>query len=361
MVTKKDIDEVVESVIGGGAQSNTDAQMKARIMLDNPQMILEALNDKGGAMHQLRNHPLVMRHMRGSENPSGRITQAWQAEGERLVYMLLSGSTAPIVTLAPGATAAPAPTGTEEPLALNFGESKVDQARVRTMAYFALSMAVTYLWRPQILDMAEALPVPRHTIPENVMPYQHMYWTWEGPRPVIYEDPQSGYHLEFDGDGMLIWYGGDGVINTCMFGVDSAGLHIVPSPVIHIGSTWPDDYTEGQQSFVGPVLSKLAFLNSPYISTDRERLDRPTRHSLARASVRDVDPNIHVVKLRESSTPSGVGNSTEGKFHHQWWVRGHIRAQWYPSRKGHKLIWIQEHLKGPNDAPIIKKVYDVKR
>ena len=160
MVTKKDIDEVVESVIGGGAQSNTDAQMKARIMLDNPQMILEALNDKGGAMHQLRNHPLVMRHMRGSENPSGRITQAWQAEGERLVYMLLSGSTAP-----------PA----EAPLALNFGESKVNQARVRTMAYFALSMAVTYLWRPQILDMAEALPVPRHTIPENVMPYQHMY------------------------------------------------------------------------------------------------------------------------------------------------------------------------------------------
>ena len=43
MVTKKDIDEVVESVIGGGAQSNTDAQMKARIMLDNPQMILESL------------------------------------------------------------------------------------------------------------------------------------------------------------------------------------------------------------------------------------------------------------------------------------------------------------------------------
>jgi len=351
MVTKKDIDEVIESVSGGGVPSNTDAQtwpdmIRAFKRVDTPQMILEALNDKGGAMQQLRNHPLVMRHMRGSENPSGRITQAWQAEGERLVYMLLSGSTAP-----------PA----EAPLALNFGESKVDQARVRTMAYFALSMAVTYLWRPQILDMAEALPVPRHTIPENVLPYQFMYWTWEGPRPVIYEDPQSGYHLEFDGDGMLIWYGGYGVINTCMFGVDSAGLHIVPSPVIHIGSTWPDDYTEGQQSFVGPVLSKLAFLNSPYISTDRERLDRPTRHSLARASVRDVDPNIHVVKLRESSTPSGVGNSTEGKFHHQWWVRGHIRAQWYPSRKGHKLIWIQEHLKGPNDAPIIKKVYDVKR
>jgi hypothetical protein len=48
-------------------------------------------------------------------------------------------------------------------------------------------------------------------------------------------------------------------------------------------------------------------------------------------------------------------------YTHRWLVRGHHRAQWYPSLKAHKVVWIAPYIKGPADAPLKMPVYVVKR
>ncbi|MFE9424149.1 hypothetical protein ACFYNO_14420 [Kitasatospora sp. NPDC006697] len=40
-------------------------------------------------------------------------------------------------------------------------------------------------------------------------------------------------------------------------------------------------------------------------------------------------------------------------YRHQWVVRGHWRSQWYPARQTHRPIWIADHVKGPEGAPLL--------
>lgn len=48
---------------------------------------------------------------------------------------------------------------------------------------------------------------------------------------------------------------------------------------------------------------------------------------------------------------------------HRWWVKGHWRFQYYPSRNEHEWIYIEPHVKGPDHLPVILKpdVYFVER
>jgi hypothetical protein len=44
-------------------------------------------------------------------------------------------------------------------------------------------------------------------------------------------------------------------------------------------------------------------------------------------------------------------------------VRGHWRNQWYPSMQAHRPKYIPEHIKGPEDKPLIvhDKLFSVDR
>ena len=44
----------------------------------------------------------------------------------------------------------------------------------------------------------------------------------------------------------------------------------------------------------------------------------------------------------------------------RWWVSGHLRAQWYPSRQAHSLKWIAPHVEGPAGKPFEQRTYSVK-
>ena len=273
------------------------------------------------------------------------IKTAWQAEGERLMYMMFLGEPTIEYTL-----------GLAQP---------AEGELTRWQTFLIIMQAVPYLWKSEILQKAESLPVPRHTIPENLLPYTRMYWSWEGCRDAYMTNQDTGERFEMEGDGMLVWYMPPDYIQAGILGSSRKegqhAVHLLPTAALRIGTTWPDDYNEMEQNSLSPLLAKLSFLNSPFVSAERERLPRPIRRELARAPAADTDPPIHVVKLREASTPNGGAGGTGSEFRHQWWVRGHIRAQWFPSMKGHRLIWIREYLKGPSDAPIIRKIYDVQR
>ena len=274
------------------------------------------------------------------------ITTAWQAEGERLFFEFMLGE--PSINFDNGFIPIPE----EEGMA------------PRLFAYHSVKSAVTYLWRNEILKMAESLPIPPHTLPEGMLPYPMMYWTYQGDRDTKITNLDTGESTEVAVQAELVWYTPPGIIQSgLLVDKEENGVPIVsliPKLPLRIGSKWPDDYSEDEQKSLSPLLAKLSFLNSPYVENEKEILPRPIRREIARSSASGTEPKIHVVKLREESTPGGA-NVTGRKYKSKWWVRAHIRAQWFPSQKGHKLIWIREHLKGRSDSPMIHKIYDVRQ
>ncbi|MFG3051924.1 hypothetical protein ACGFZP_13365 [Kitasatospora sp. NPDC048239] len=86
-------------------------------------------------------------------------------------------------------------------------------------------------------------------------------------------------------------------------------------------------------------------------------------HHASKASAKRIarlDPNlltaVRYVRLRHHGVPQQdrADEPSAGTRHqHRWIVRGHWRNQYYPSRKSNRPIWIDDHLKGPDGAPIL--------
>lgn len=100
---------------------------------------------------------------------------------------------------------------------------------------------------------------------------------------------------------------------------------------------------------------------------DRRMVVQP-RHAIKRAmraTPRVEPPSVQVVQLRRReqthAAPDGEDHSHD--WSHRWLVRGHWRNQWYPSMQAHRPKWIPEHIKGPDDKPLIvrDKIFSVSR
>jgi len=91
------------------------------------------------------------------------------------------------------------------------------------------------------------------------------------------------------------------------------------------------------------------------------------RHAIKRAmrtTPRLDPPEVRVVMLRRKETTHHEHNTGETiERTHRWLVRGHWRNQWYPSMGVHRPKWIPEHIKGPDDKPLIvrEKIFSVSR
>lgn len=74
---------------------------------------------------------------------------------------------------------------------------------------------------------------------------------------------------------------------------------------------------------------------------------------------------IRTITLRSAEYAEGgeVESSSvaQRSYACQWIVRGHPRAQWYPSEQVNKLIWIDPYKKGPEGAPFVEAVRHVRR
>lgn len=91
---------------------------------------------------------------------------------------------------------------------------------------------------------------------------------------------------------------------------------------------------------------------------------RPTlRQAMNRNPIKREWPAIEIINLRlpeKKDNPDSEGRELTIRFY----VKGHFRRQWRPSTKDHKLIWIEEHIRGPKDAPLKPKptkIYKVTR
>ena len=92
----------------------------------------------------------------------------------------------------------------------------------------------------------------------------------------------------------------------------------------------------------------------------REPADLP--RAIRRGAVRKlgIEEPITILKLRRArSSSSSTGEGS--RLDHRILVRGHWRNQYYPSLgpvdspDSHRMIWIDPHVKGPEDAPFLTK------
>lgn len=81
--------------------------------------------------------------------------------------------------------------------------------------------------------------------------------------------------------------------------------------------------------------------NAEFGRAERRRAQRDSREP----------PAVRVVRIRHpEDRPTSTADSGR-QYSRRWTVRGHWRWQWYPSRRDHRPVWINPHIKGPADAP----------
>ncbi|WP_426519538.1 translation initiation factor IF-2 N-terminal domain-containing protein [Diaminobutyricibacter sp. McL0618] len=92
-------------------------------------------------------------------------------------------------------------------------------------------------------------------------------------------------------------------------------------------------------------------------ATQSERQSRP----VGNRKTRDSDETQLVYLRRHPQAGHRDGQAADHRDV-QWMVRGHWRDQWYPSVKDHKRIWIDQHLAGSTDGPVVsrRRVYVIR-
>ena len=216
-----------------------------------------------------------------------------------------------------------------------------------------LEMAEVYLWKEQVFDIAAHTPVPRHTISRDVLQYPVMFFVWDRQHSIPWGENGNGFIR-----WTLITDVEEGFLITVLPFFPGEKIARVSSHYVRYGSIYPDEES------IGWLLGCLSFINSPYVTNHRVGTPRSVRRQLGEHF--HDESEVSVVTLRRSAANMVnnkrlQGEGSEVNWQHQWWVSGHIRAQWRPSTKDHKLIWVAPYLKGPEDKPILSKVYSVSR
>lgn len=105
------------------------------------------------------------------------------------------------------------------------------------------------------------------------------------------------------------------------------------------------------------ILATWLLMGQTLTRSERVTAPRPARRRIERLD-RTLDPTVRYIDLRRARTePSerpddDTANRTRN-YRHRWIVRGHWRNQYYPSRNDHRPIWIDPHLAGPDDKPLL--------
>ena len=258
------------------------------------------------------------------------------------------------------------------------GEMPKEQVLITTG--IQMLMAQPYLWRDDMRMAAVKSKLPDHVFGQESVPYPIMYWgfesgtSWQLPANSL--RAEQGHEWIDDlgpddkviGDGVLLMHQENGMA-FCQIGSISGPdkqaekmLMLLDHFLLPYGWRYPSDWPEYAQESVRSSLAMLSFLNSPFIDKTPTRPNRAARRAAEKVGQETTNDSVIVVQLRQPrhETPRN-SNGQEAEWKHQWIVRGHHRAQWYPSIQQHKVIWIAPHVKGPEGLPLLEKVYDVVR
>jgi len=307
-----------------------------------PEMSLAKQESTRGALVRgLANHPLTRRYVAAlTSTKNFCCTLPWHAQGERL-------------------TAAASVLSDEVALAGYTDNLFQETLKMRIGLSTTFLMAHVYLWSDEMRVAAFNMPVPRHVISKEQMAYPVMFFSFE-----------TAVNIAGGGGNQTNWWLVTHSLEGIKFHVDvinaESGLAEVQTFILKYGVTFPTDLPEESVLTSQQVLAMLAFINSPYIDDTLHPLPRTIRREIERTPNMpkggiDEETNVVLLRRRYSSNGKGAESGEGPEWASRWWVSGHIRAQWYPSLKAHKLIFIGPYLKGPDDKPIKEKTYMVVR
>lgn len=110
---------------------------------------------------------------------------------------------------------------------------------------------------------------------------------------------------------------------------------------------------EADAPFFPNILATWLLMQQSLTVVERSRGDRPERRRYARLG---LPAELLIVRLRRlESMPKPETGGDRPDWSHRWLVSGHWRQQYYPSQGGNSPIWINPHVKGPADRPLVVK------
>ena len=221
--------------------------------------------------------------------------------------------------------------------------------------------APAYLWRSITEEAASGVEMPEHIVSRKLLMAPRMFFCFEhlwGIRPVRDDGTEApGTYILA---GLLVADSPEGIVSwSIALPADDNPMHCTTDVIGYDTRYTPRKHPAQNDK----VLGLLTFLSSPYIPKEERRLDRRYRTSLGRQGWHeDKADRVTFVDLRAAITENEQrGHGTAVAWKHRWIVRGHIRAQWYPSEGAHRPIWVPPHMKGPEDAPMLTHAYRVVR
>lgn len=266
--------------------------------------------------------------------------------------------------------------------------SKEDVRQVFRASVEALTFAQPYMWSKSmgtLLDQAsEGFPDTAAIIPHSVPSLYGFYWF----EPVL--PPRQGGQFNIRA---ISWY-------PCMRLPDSdrtfrpipVGLN--PLPILDEDDSLAVTFWMSDDGFVIPVTSFALMLGGSLVNIDAygqheatkgkikliaasfellaqkifvKRLERPprsVRRRIQKQTGRKDIKDVAIIEMRvRENTSYTTGTAVEREYSNSWVVRGHWRNQWYPASGIHKAIWIDPHVKGPDDKPLknVRKIFAVVR
>lgn len=116
-------------------------------------------------------------------------------------------------------------------------------------------------------------------------------------------------------------------------------------------SHWLAEDADAYRSFLAAFA--LFVRQGGLLDAEPVALPRPARRRLARAGFN----NNLVISVLPKRRPrrSDQTHPTETEWSHRWVVRGHWRNHWWPKEQEHRPRWIDPHIKGPENKPLIEK------
>lgn len=256
---------------------------------------------------------------------------------------------------------------------------------------------VTTLWRADTMfvtsDMLQVLLQAAHDLPDEACFDEKILITPIGfcllEEPIVGED-RNGYVVHVHGMAWNVIPRGDDVYVVVYFLTDMAdnedelnqldriaaresGTPLPPYALTHF---LPIRSGEAMHAFRHPevrgnelVVAMVRLFTAMHLVAHQSigepmqmRANRATRKR-AISWDRDNERYITLITLRRKSVKKD-GEPAEVERTHRWIVRGHWRRQWYPSLKRHDWKYIYEHIKGPEDKPLLiseRRVFNFRR
>lgn len=219
--------------------------------------------------------------------------------------------------------------------------------------------AVPYLWRRDLVLLAKSMPLPRHVLAEDLFPHDTMYWSLDSELQIELASPYRDGTVQA---WLIVRTRSAYLFAAFVEQTNPSGIRgeVLSVQFVPMGARYPDDFAGG---WAEDMLKLAAFLNSPFVNVERHRPVPITKKARRRYGPRIGDPvSLNVVTLRAEVREAVRVEAGDGpRWKQRWLVRGHYRAQWYPSTRSHKVIWVAPYVKGPEDAPFKQPVYAVNR